>query len=334
MAVIPGVVVDFTLSPRIITIPVGGAPVTVSIADLQDTLQDIEDNEEDGILYPRLRDCSGGEQLGPGRFVGYTMKLNNAQVVFQGQTTPTSEGAATADDPSGRVLTDLGATFVSDGVERGSVVFDWTSRAAGVVTQVISETQIRHVALSGGTRTTWLTGDEYRVYPSVRCELSGGNLVAVDENGDPLEPLMASPGVYPRVESATSASLLAGSGGATPEEIREAVLDGQVAGRPPGSLGASTVSIGQDVQDVSGKADTIEGKVDGVDTKVSGVDATLLDVQSDVVDVHDEALGKRVLNPKTSTETLYRLNGSVLQVFNLKVAVGDVPPYVEKEPVP
>ena len=60
---------------------------------------------------------------------------------------------------------------------------------------------------------------------------------------------------------------------------------------------------------------------------------SIVDIAALVDDLHDEALGKWVLNPSTSKLTLYRLDGSVMQVFNLKVAVGDVPPYVERAPV-
>ena len=223
MAVIPGVTVDFTLSPRIITIPVAGVPVAVSIADLQDTLQDIEDNENDGICYPRLRDCSGGQALGGGRFAGYTMQLQNAQVMFEPQTTPESDGTATADDLDGTILTDSAATFVADGVERGHKVVNWTSGASSVVTEVISGTQLRHVALSGGSRSTWLSSDDYRVFPIVKCSVSAGNLTAVDGVGADLDPIMPSPNVFAEKESATSAALVEGSGGGTPGEVAEAV---------------------------------------------------------------------------------------------------------------
>ncbi len=312
MGIIPGVKVDYTLSPRIITIPVAGAPVDVSIADLQDTLQDIEDNEDGGILYPRLRDCSGGESLGGGRFVGYTMKLNDAQVMFEPQTAAQEDGAATDDDPSGTILTDSGATFIADGVERGSAVVNWTTRAMSVVTKVMSETQLRHVVLSGGSRATWLSGDDYRVYHIVKCSVSAGNITGRTAGGTDLDPIMPSPNVYAQKESATSAALVEGSGGATSAQVAAAVWDEPSAAHVgPGSTGR----LVKDTYDVGIYTYNLEADV-----------ADLVD------DLHDEALGRWVLNVVAKTLTLYRVDGSVLRVFNLTVAAKDVPPYVGRTP--
>ncbi len=312
VAIIPGVKVDYTLSPRIITIPVPGVPVDVSIEDLQDTLQDIEDNEADGILYPRLRDCSGGEVLGGGRYVGYTMKLNNAQVMFEPQTVAQSEGTATADEPAGKILTDSSATFVADGVDRGSALINWTSRATSVVTEVLSETQLRHVVLSGGSRTTWLIGDDYRVYPIIKCSVGSGNLTAEDGVGAELDPIMSSPHVRSEKESATSAALVAGSGGVTAAECADAVWDEDATTHVlPGSMA-------QEVHDIGALCVTA---VDGID-----------DLAIKVSDLHAEAFGRWVLNPTASTLTLYREDGSPMQVFNLTSTPAAVPAYVERNP--
>lgn len=334
MAIIPGVHVDFQRSPRIITIPVAGAPVDVSIADLQDTLQDIEDDEAGGILYPRLRDCSGGQSLGGGRFVGYTMQLQNAQVMFEPQTTPESEGDATEDDDSGTILTDSTATFVADGVERGHKIVNWTSGASSVVTEVISGTQLRHVVLSGGTRTTWDATDAYRVFPIVKCSVGDGNLTAVDELGNAIDPIMSSPNVFAEKESATSAALVEGSGGVTAGECADAVLAAPVAGRPPGSLGATVKTVDQNVVDAVDRVVDVSSQVTGVGGQVTGVSNQVADVGDIAEDLHDEALGRWVLNPTAKTLTLYRVDGSVLRTFNLTVAAGDVPPYVAREPAP
>ena len=244
MAIISGVTIDYTLSPRIILVPVPDENgVTVSIADLQDTLQDLEDNEDSGIVYPRLRDCSGGVALGGGRFTGYTMTLNNAQVMFAGQTSPEATGAASADDAAGKILTDATAHFLS-GIDRGAKVFNWTSRAMSVVTEVISDTQLRHRPLSGGDRATWLTTDEYRIYATAKCVLTGGNLTAADEYGADLDPVMKSSNVYVQMESATSAALVGME--AVGEEVAGAVWDEPLADHAvPGSLAANVRSIRQ-----------------------------------------------------------------------------------------
>ena len=85
MSIISGVTVNWAASPRIITIP--SPIVEVTIEDLNDTLQDIEDNEE-GIAFPKLRDASGKEDLGGGVLVGLTVKLINAKVKFADRSAP------------------------------------------------------------------------------------------------------------------------------------------------------------------------------------------------------------------------------------------------------
>lgn len=67
MSIISGVTVDWSLSPRIMTIPI--PIIKVNIEDLQDTLLDIEDGVE-GMAFPHLRDTSGGQDLGGGVSVG------------------------------------------------------------------------------------------------------------------------------------------------------------------------------------------------------------------------------------------------------------------------
>ena len=97
MSIISGVTVNWKLSPRIITIP--NSVTEVTIEDLQDTLLDIEDSEE-GIVFPKLRDCSGGEALGGNLFIGYTLKLNNAKIKFADRAPPT----ITCEIKSGNIL--------------------------------------------------------------------------------------------------------------------------------------------------------------------------------------------------------------------------------------
>ena len=55
------------------------------------------------------------------------------------------------------------------------------------------------------------------------CTITGGNMVAVDEGGDPMLPLHPTAYVNIGYEADVSAALLEGSGGATPGEIADAV---------------------------------------------------------------------------------------------------------------
>ena len=86
MAQIAGVTVDFTVSPRIITVP---APLTeISVQDLHDTLTDIEDDLHNGMQYDRLIRSAGKEPLGGGVAVGITATLLNAKLAFAARAGP------------------------------------------------------------------------------------------------------------------------------------------------------------------------------------------------------------------------------------------------------
>lgn len=85
MAIIAGVTVDFTTSPRMITIP---SPITsVTVQDLHDTIRDIED-EPSSMQYTHLVSSAGKENLGGGVFVGITMTLQNARIAFEARPGP------------------------------------------------------------------------------------------------------------------------------------------------------------------------------------------------------------------------------------------------------
>ena len=86
MAQIDGLIVDFVVSPRIITIP---APIVeVSIQDLHDTLTNIEDDPPNGMQYERLIRSAGKELLGGGVAVGITSTLLNAKLAFAARPGP------------------------------------------------------------------------------------------------------------------------------------------------------------------------------------------------------------------------------------------------------
>jgi hypothetical protein len=85
MAIRPDITVDFSSSPRIITI---AAPsTTIILQDLYDTLRSLEDDEI-GILYPRLLDAAGKQSLGNDVYVGITLTLRNALLAFAARTGP------------------------------------------------------------------------------------------------------------------------------------------------------------------------------------------------------------------------------------------------------
>jgi hypothetical protein len=147
MAVRFDITVDFSASPRIVTV---AAPSTeVNLQDLYDTLRNIEATET-GILYPQLLNAAGKQVLGGGALVGMTLTLRNALLSFEARTGPMA----------------------------------------------------------------------------VLCQVSGGNLVAVDADGVPLpSPLQPTAYAFAVMTQSTSASLLSGTGGLTKEDVRSAVWD-------------------------------------------------------------------------------------------------------------
>lgn len=214
------------LSPRVIM--VDDPQTDITIQELVDAVREWEDSEE-GQFYEYLIDAAGKESLGSGRYVGVTATLNNAKVCFEARVTPLDDGSGrTCDstDSEGLQLYVNDADFVSDGVYSGCTVFNSTTGEAAVVTEVVDQYTLNHFELSGNGNQGWTSGDNYKVYENEPCSITGGNLVAVDSNGDPLDPLLQSTNVQVSRESSTSASLLEGSGGVTAQGVWEYILSG------------------------------------------------------------------------------------------------------------
>jgi hypothetical protein len=189
MAIIPGVTVNWQLSPRVITIP--SAFTEITIEDLQDTLLDLEDDVE-GILWPTLRETSGGEDLGGGVFVGWTMELQNAVIAPEGRTMSSSTGTVTTADSAGTRLIDASATFITDGVVAGATVFNLTDESVSSIVSVDSETQLTIYPLNDGIDNDFDFADSYKVWNEVQFDITGGNLVAVDDVGTPISPVRST----------------------------------------------------------------------------------------------------------------------------------------------
>lgn len=203
MAIIAGVTVNWSVSPRIIVIPI---PLTeATIEDLQDTLLDLEASEE-GMVFQYLRDTTGGEDLGGGTSVGFTMELQNAQVQFAGRTTAIEFGAVSSNDTTGTLLNAVGGLFVTNGVSRGDTVFNSTTGSMATILSVTDETNLVSQQITGGARTTWLNTDNYSIYRNVQCSIEGGNLVAVDGVGSTISPVLQSPNTNVIRTSASSAT--------------------------------------------------------------------------------------------------------------------------------
>jgi len=210
VATISGVTVNFQVNPRIITIP--DTLTDVLVQDLHDTVRDIEDELHDGMLYPRLISSAGKEALGGGVTVGLTATLQDAQLEFADRATATSTGTATSPDANGTKLVDTSANFVADGIKRGDTIINFTDQSIATVISVDGTDTITHGALVDGTENDWDTSDAYKVYAVVQCNISGGNVVAVDAAQAEIDPV--SPSAFTQVirTAAASATQLDGSG--------------------------------------------------------------------------------------------------------------------------
>ena len=178
-------------NPRIIEITVPQTEVTIQ--DLHNAVRDWEDSPL-GTSFEYLIDTAGKEDLGGGIQVGITSTLNNAQVYFPPRSIPidNTKTCSTA-DTSGRVLISSTSTFIADGLVRGDAVFNSSTGGIATILEVVSETELNHFPLSGGSRNDWQIGDGITTYNNPQCSISGGNLVAIDENGDALPPVLNSP---------------------------------------------------------------------------------------------------------------------------------------------
>ena len=201
MTIIAGTIVDWTVSPRIITFPI--AENSANVTDIQDTLLDLEDSEE-GIVFKHLREMSGGEDLGGGVSVGFTMELQNAQLSFAARVTPLETGTITT--PGTTTLIDSTATFQTNLVGRGDLVINVTDSSQCTVISVDSEIQLTTTALTGGVGNDFGSSDAYDVYDVEQCNVDGGNVVAVDSGGSPIDSVFPTFGTQIVRTSASSAT--------------------------------------------------------------------------------------------------------------------------------
>jgi hypothetical protein len=230
---IAGVTVDWNVSPRIIKIPLGTLEVTAQ--DLLDTCRAIE-SAIDALDNLRLVDSVEGETAldDVGTQTTITLTLLNAQVYFTPDNVPVSTGTATANASTvgGRItLTDGVATFQTDGVARGDTVYNAASGALATIVTIGSETTLTALPLTGGSRADWQIGDAYRVWNNERGTISGGNVVAVDDEDlrNFLDPVLEGPNVQV-VRASASSGTIGIAEGQTPAAVAEAVWDELLTG--------------------------------------------------------------------------------------------------------
>lgn len=185
------------LSPRIVEMSSATPePRQISIQDLHDTLKSNtkqageNDDSLDNVDDDPLIDSAGKEDLGDGVLVGITSTFTSAKFAFIPDTTPDETGTVTTPNAAGTNLIDSAATFVTNLIEPGAWVINWTDRSISSVIQVLSETELEMFALEQGTDNQWDSADAYSVWNVEQCEINGGNLVGVDDLGDPASPVL------------------------------------------------------------------------------------------------------------------------------------------------
>jgi hypothetical protein len=139
--------------------------------------------------------------------VGITAELKNSQVAFKARTTSISSGTCTTANAAGTILIDSAATFVTDGVQIGAIVVNFTDQSVASVLSIESETQLTMEILDDGTDNDWDVNDAYKIWNWTLCEVDGGNLVAIDDNDVQISALQPRFGVSYVRTSSSSATL-------------------------------------------------------------------------------------------------------------------------------
>lgn len=191
-------------NPRIVEVL---APTTtISVQDLTDEIKEWE-QEPANLVYPKIVSTSGKEDLGGGVLVGITAELQNAVLAFQQRTQSDSVGTITSANSTGTTLIDNTATFISDGIQAGDSVVNLTDESFTTVLRVDSETQLTTFPLEDGTDNDYDVLDKYKVFNKIQCEVNGGNLVAVDENGNTTSAFLPTSYTHVVRTSSSSATL-------------------------------------------------------------------------------------------------------------------------------
>jgi hypothetical protein len=204
--------VDFLESPRIIQVDSPSTEMTMQ--DLVDTTRKLEDTFS-GMAHEKLINATGKDALGGGVLTGINATLQNAQLAFEARNTPAETGTvttasgATTSSPLGDTynFSDSAADFITAGIQRGSLVINFTDKSVADVIEVISATELRTRLLVNGIDNLFEFGDEYQVFNIIQCNATGGNLIAVDDVGNNISPVFPTAFVQVVRTAAVSATL-------------------------------------------------------------------------------------------------------------------------------
>jgi len=202
----PTLTIENQLSPRIITVDAPDTEITVQ--EVVDLLRDWEDTSLQGDDDQIVR-AVGKSALEGGVFTGITATLLNAQLQFAPRAVAISTGnvvsTASAD---GRLVICSGSTFVTDGVSRGDTVVNTSDANSHATIVAVEEEQLTVLPPLGGIEDDYDVSDVIVVFKDELCTVSGGNLVAVDENDTPIDAIFPSFGTYAKVANSTDGVLV------------------------------------------------------------------------------------------------------------------------------
>lgn len=197
------------LDPRVAEI---ASPSTeIIMQDYVDTMRVLEDDFVN-MGFDALINASGKEDLGGGVLVAITVQERNVQLAFQPRTDTAVDGTVTTGSGAPNAVnrqtfTDTSADFITAGVVPGSYAVNWTDRSVADVVRVIDADTIELRALSNGSDNLWEVGDDYSIWNVVQVRTSGGNLVAIDENGVAIPAILPTWGTQVILTTSSSATI-------------------------------------------------------------------------------------------------------------------------------
>lgn len=202
--------VDYNFSPRVAEVQ--DPSVIITMQDLVDTSRIDEEEFSKGLSFKNIMNASGKQDLGGGVSVGITVSMQNMLLAFEARTTPAETGTVTT--PSGApvigriTFSDGAADFVAAGVQRGSMVINFTDQSIADVVSVDNLTTLTTKVLVNGIGNTYDTADVYHVYNVIQCTARGGNLTAVGSTGAGISPILPTAFTQVVIEQSASATLI------------------------------------------------------------------------------------------------------------------------------
>jgi hypothetical protein len=223
MAIRDDITVDWEQSPRLIRV---AAPSTeISLQDAHDTLRSLEHEPNPGFdvfSHESIIDSAGKEDLG-GSLVSITSTLQNARMYFDAIKASSGSGTVTTADATGLRLIDNAASFTTEAAP-GAWLVNLDDGSICTVLRVVDDTELVTDGLGDGSTNQFGLGDSYKIWKVIQCEVSGGNVVAVDDVGAELSPVLPTAGTQALVARSSSGTLLEGGTGASAAEIWNAQL--------------------------------------------------------------------------------------------------------------